>query len=87
MFTSLTVQGLVDCLSHLPPVELAALRLVRELPLTSAGVWFPAVPPDGVAEATRELIDYTKSCAALVDKLKYLAPITLPTLEIPEWPL
>lgn len=87
MFTSLDVHGLVDCLSHVPPVELQAVRLLQDLPPTSAGGWFPTVPPECVVEATQELIIYTKSCAALADKLKYLAPIVLPTLEIPEWPL
>ncbi len=88
MFTSLDVQGLVNCLSQVPPVELQAVTLLRELRCTSAtGGWFPAVQPDCVVEATRQLIDYIKSCATLLDKLKYLAPITLPMLEIPEWPL
>lgn len=87
MFTSLDVQGLVDCLSQIPPVELEAVRLLRALPPHSAGGWFPVVPPDCVADAARELIAYTKACAALTEKLKYLSPVILPTLEIPEWPL
>ena len=80
-------QGLVDCLRQIPPVELQAMRLLRELPRSLAGGWFPAVPPHDVATATHELIEYTQSCAALIEKLKFLAPIILPTLEIPEWPL
>ena len=87
MFTSLDAQGLVDCLSQIPPVELEAVRLIRTLPLTSTGGWFPAVTPDCVAEAACELIAYTKACAALTDKLQYLSPVILPTLDIPEWPL
>jgi len=77
----------VDCLSHVPPVELLAVRLLNERRLASAGGWFPAVPPECVTDATQELIAYTKSCAALLDKLIYLSPVVLPTLEIPEWPL
>jgi hypothetical protein len=76
----------MDCLSQVPPVELAAMRLIRTLPLNAAGGWFPTVPPDSVAEAARELIAYTKACAALTDQLKYLSPVPLTTLEIPEWP-
>ena len=87
MFTSLDAQGLVDCLSQIPPVELQAMRLLRELPRSSADGWFPAVPPNDVATATCELIEYIQLCAALVEKLKYLVPVTLPMLEIPEWPL
>ncbi len=75
------------CLNHVPPVELLAVRLLNERRLTSAGGWFPAVPPECVADATQELIAYTKSCAALLDKLTSLSPVVLPTLEIPEWPL
>ena len=87
MFTSLDVQGLVDCLSQIPPAELEAMRLLQAMPLHSAGGWFPVVPPECVADAARELIAYTKACAALTEKLKYLSPVILPTLEIPEWPL
>ena len=87
MFTSLDAQGLMDCLSQIPPVELQAMRLLRKLPRSSAGGWFPAVSPYDVATATCELIEYTQSCASLVEKLKFLTPIILPTLEIPEWPL
>ena len=87
MFTSLDAQGLVDCLSQIPPVELQAMRLLRELPRSSAGDWFPEVPPNDVATATCELIEYTQACAALIEKLKYLAPVILATLDIPEWPL
>lgn len=87
MFTSLDAQGLVNCLSQIPPVELQAVRLLHDARLTVSGGWFPTVPPDCIAQATQELITYTQACAALLDKLKYLAPIIIPTLEIPEWPL
>lgn len=86
MFTSLDPTGLVNCLSQIPPAPLQAMTLLQELQHTAGG-WFPAVPAAVVVDATRELIDYTQSCAALLDKLKFLTPITLLTLEIPEWPL
>jgi len=78
---------LVDCLSQIPPVELQAVRLLNDLRLTATGGWFPTVPPETVVSATREIIDYTKSCAALLEKLTSLAPVTLSTVEILEWPL
>jgi len=87
MFTSLDARGLVDCLSQIPPIELQAVELLCSLPRNPTGGWFPIVPPECVAQATQQLIAYTRSCAALLDKLKYLPPTTLPTLEIPEWPL
>jgi len=88
MFTSLDVLELVDCLSQIPPVELQAVRLLNDLRLTATGGgWFPTVPPETVVSATREIIDYTKSCAALLEKLTSLTPITLSTVEILEWPL
>ncbi len=85
MFTSLSMDGLVDCLSQVPPIELEAVRLLHALP--AMGGWFPTVPPDCLVAATQELITYTKDCAALLDKLTYLPPIILSTVEIPEWPL
>ena len=87
MFTSLNVLELVDCLSQIPPVELQAVKLLNDLRLNATGGWFPTVPPDAVVSATREIIDYTKSCAALLEKLTSLAPVTLSTVEILEWPL
>ena len=86
MFTSLDVLDLVDCLSQIPPVELQAVKLLNDLRLTTLGGWFPTVPSDAVVSATREIIDYTKSCAALNEKLTSLAPVTLSTVEILEWP-
>lgn len=87
MFTSLDADGLVDCLSHVPPVELLAVRLLNERRLTAASGWFPAAPPECVGKTTQELIAYTRACAALLDKLTALSPVVLPTLEISEWPL
>ncbi len=84
MFRSLDVQDLVDCLSQIPPVELEALRLMRALPVSPTGGWFPAVSPDGIADAARERIAYTKACAALADTPNALSPVILPTLDIPE---
>ncbi len=87
MFTSLDSIQLVDCLSQILPVELQAVRLLNDLRLTAMSGWFPTVPSEMVVSATREIIDYTKSCAALLDKLTSLAPVTLSTVEILEWPL
>jgi len=87
MFRSLDVQDLVDCLRQIPPVELEALRLIRALPVSSTDGWFPAASPDGIAEAARELIAYTKACAVLADTLNALSPVILPALDILEWPL
>ena len=81
------VCDLLDCLSQISPVELQAVRLLNDLRLTAMGGWFPTVPPETVVNATREIIDYTKLCAALLEKLASLAPVTLSTVEILEWPL
>jgi hypothetical protein len=87
MFTSLDSIQLMDCLSQIPPVELQAVKLLNDLRLTATSGWFPTVPPETVVSATREIIDYTKSCAVLLEKLTSLAPVTLSTVEILEWPL
>ncbi|MHB8625531.1 MAG: hypothetical protein ACYDBJ_00650 [Aggregatilineales bacterium] len=88
MFTSLSVQGLVDCLSRLPPLELHAVTLLREARQVAAmGGVLPAVPAERVAAATTELIAYTKACAALIGKFASLTPVILPGLECPTWPL
>jgi hypothetical protein len=81
------VFDLVDCLSQIPPVELQAVKLLNDLRLTTLGGWFPTVPPESVVNTTREIIDYTKLCAALLEKLTSLAPVILSTVEILEWPL
>ncbi|MHB8629802.1 MAG: hypothetical protein ACYDBJ_25835 [Aggregatilineales bacterium] len=88
MFTSLDVQGLVDCLSHIPPVKLQAVTLLREArQIAATGGALPAVSPDSIAAAATEVIAYTKACAALISKLAYLSPVILPGLECPAWPL
>ena len=80
---------LMDCLHQIPPLELKAMTLLREVRLTAnTGSLFPTVPVECVVAATQELVQYTTACAALQRKLaEQLAPVILPTLEIPEWPL
>ncbi len=88
MFTNLELNGFVDCLRQIPPVNLQAVSLLyeaRQNVLTGGGSL--AVPSDRVATATTELINYTMTCAALLNKLKYLTPIILTELECPAWPL
>jgi hypothetical protein len=63
------------------------VELLRSLPPNPTGGWFPIVPPESVTAATQQLIVYTQACAALLDKLKYLPPVTLATVEITTWPL
>ncbi len=87
MFTTLDVAALADCLSQVPPIELKALSLFRELYQSAGGGAHPAVPSDRVVEATRELIAYTQSCAEAIDRLQHLPPVTLTSVEILEWPL
>jgi len=87
MFTCWNAAELEDCLRQIPPVELLAVTLLREQRQYATGGWCPTVPPECVAEATQELIAYTQACAALVDRLHHLSPVTLSTLESPSWPL
>jgi hypothetical protein len=86
MFTSLTSLELAGCLGQVEEVELKGLTLLRQLrPLS--GNWFPDVPPAILTEATTEIIDYTKACAATAAKLQALPPVLLPGLPCPEYGL
>lgn len=88
MFTNLDLNGFVDCLYQIPPVNLQAVALLdeaRQNILVGGGSL--AVPSDRVATATTELIDYTTTCGMLLGKLKHLTPVILTKLECPAWPL
>jgi hypothetical protein len=84
MFAAFDIPMLVECLGHMPPVELKGLELLRQLrPLT--GTWFPQIPADVLAEATAEIIDYTRACSLTVHKLQALPPITLSTVSVQDF--
>ncbi len=88
MFTNLDMNGFVDCLRQIPPINLQAMSLLNEARQNALmGGDALAVPPDRVATATVELIEYTTACAALLEKLKHLTPVILTTLECPAWQL
>jgi len=88
MFTSLEATELVNCLEHVPSVELQAVVLLQAIHgHESAGGTLPTVSQEMLTSATSELIAYTKSCAALASKLQYLTPIVLSTVECAAWPL
>lgn len=88
MFTNLNVNGYVDCLRQIPPINLQAVSLLNEARQKALmGGEVLAVPPEHVATATVELIEYTTACAALLVKLKHLTPVILTTLECPTWQL
>ena len=79
---------LVNCLEHVPPVELQAVVLLQVIHRhESASSALPTVSQEMLTSATSELIAYTKSCAALASKLQYLTPIVLSTVECSAWPL
>ncbi len=84
MYAAFDIPMLVECLGHVPPVDLRGLELLRQLrPLT--GEWFPQIPADVLADATAQIIDYTRACALAVHKLEALPPITLSTVPVEEF--
>lgn len=88
MFTGLDSSGLVNCLEHVPPVELQAVVLLQAIHGHElADGTLPTVSQKTLTSATSELIAYTKSCAVLANKLQYLTPIVLSNVECVAWPL
>ena len=78
MFTSITATDLIGCLESIEPVALLGLDLLRES-RPATGAWFPQLPLDVLTEATKQIIAYTKDCAAAIRKLEILPPMILTT--------
>ena len=77
-------EDLVDVLSALPPLELAGVVLLREYRATGA----LTRDTPGLGEATRQLIDYTKTCERTADALGKLGPVTANDADlVEEYPL
>ncbi len=84
MFADLTSADLAECLSSVEEVNLKGLELLRQLrPVT--GQWFPQVPAEVLAEATSQIVAYTRACSTAASKLQSLPPIILPDLPCAEF--
>jgi hypothetical protein len=84
MFSGITSVELADCLGEIAPVQLKGVELLQQF-RPHAGAWFPQLPPDVIAEATSQIIAYTKDCAAVVRKLQMLPAMTLATRHCAEF--
>ena len=79
MFVDLTPTDLAECLGSVGEAPLKGLELLRQLrPLS--GEWRPQVPAPELAEATTEIIAYTRQCSAAATRLQSLPPVILPDL-------
>ena len=76
MFSGITSAELAECLGEIAPVQLKGLELLQQF-RPPTGAWFPQLPTEVIAEATSQIIAYTKDCAAVVRKLQMLPAITL----------
>ena len=84
MFAGLTSLDLAECLGSVVEVDLKGLELLRQLrPLS--GEWFPQVPAPVLAEATQEIIAYTRQCSLTASKLQNLPPVILSDLPCMEF--
>src|SRR5262249_37337896 len=86
MFQFTTCIELAECLGQVGEVELKGLTLLRQLRPVS-GEWFPRVRVDVLTEATTEIIEYTKQCAAAASKVQALPPTLLAEVPCPEFGL
>ena len=74
MLTGITQDQLKNAIAGVEPVRLMGLVLLRQLQPQS-GEWFPTgVDTATLAEATAELIDYTRECRAACARLQELRP-------------
>ena len=84
MFANLTSTDLAECLGSASEVDLKGLELLRQLRPVS-GEWFPQVSAPLLAEATTQIIAYTRECNAAAARLQNLPPVILAGLPCPEW--
>jgi hypothetical protein len=85
MFDGLTRTALAEILAAVEPVELKGVALLRQC---HPQPFFPAgIDPAELAEATVEIIEYTRACEACLHRLKGLRPIPLTEIPVEEFPL
>ena len=84
MFSGITSEELADCLGEIAPVQLKGVELLQQF-RPPAGAWFPQLPAEVIAEATSQIIAYTKDCSAVVRKLQVLPAMTLATRQCAEF--
>ena len=84
MFSGITSAELAECLGEIAPVQLKGLELLQQF-RPPAGAWFPQLPTEVIAEATSQIIAYTKDCAAVVRKLQILPAMALTTRQCAEF--
>ena len=88
MSQALTPQALADILTSVPPVDLAAQRLLAAH--DRPGVLFPRL--DGVdsvdlGAAVEEIVAYTAQCSSAAERLAKLNPCPLTGVALPEFGL
>ena len=76
MFSGITSAELAECLGEIAPVQLKGVELLQQF-RPPAGAWFPQLPTEVIADATSQIIAYTKDCATVVRKLQMLPAMTL----------
>jgi len=85
--TGMTQERLVATLGQVGPVKLLGLDLLRRLQPRGED-WFPTdVERHTLAQATAELIDYTRACRAARACLERLPPVPLTDKAVLEFPL
>ncbi len=74
--TRLSRTDLQVCIEGLHPVDLLGLALVRQCQPLPAGSWVPGnLPPDQVAQATLQFIEYANRCKVAAEHLSACSPV------------
>jgi len=84
MFHFTSPSDLAECLGSVGEVHLKGLELLRQLRPTS-GEWFPQVSAPVLAEATAEIVAYTRECSLTASRVQSLPPVILPDLPCEEF--
>ncbi len=69
--------ALINILSTIPPLELAAVKMLKEQRRLTGQPWPRVENRVGLVRVTKELIDYSKRCETARKRLATLPPVPL----------
>ena len=84
----LTLTSLRDCLTHIEPVQLLGMELLKQHSAHPQGQWFPTgIPRNQMVDAVTELVGYTRRCAYAAEQINQLTSVPLTAIALLEFGL